>query len=55
MKIKSAFVLGMAFSLILAAVPALAHRVMPKTRNELGSPDAESVIRAIVQDLRVPR
>ncbi len=37
------------------AVQALAHRVMLKTRNELGSSDAESVIRAIVQDLPVPR
>ena len=37
------------------AVQALAHRVMLKTRNELGSVDAESVIRAIVQDLQVPR
>jgi MoxR-like ATPase len=37
------------------AVQALAHRVMLKTRNELGSPDGESVIRAIVQDLQVPR
>src|SRR5438132_740156 len=37
------------------AVQALAHRVMLKTRNELGSADAESVIRAIVQDLQVPR
>ena len=37
------------------AVQALAHRVMLKTRSEPGSPDAESVIRAIVQELRVPR
>ncbi len=37
------------------AVPALAHRVMLKTRNELGSADAESVIRSIVQDVPVPR
>jgi len=29
--------------------------VMLKTRSEPGSPDAESVIRAIVQELRVPR
>jgi MoxR-like ATPase len=37
------------------AVHALAHRVMLRTRNELGGTDAETVIRTIVQDVPVPR
>jgi MoxR-like ATPase len=37
------------------AVPALAHRVMLKARTEPGGGDAESAVRAIVQDVRVPR
>jgi MoxR-like ATPase len=36
-------------------VPALAHRVMLKTRTDPGSTDAEAVIRAIAQDVPVPR
>jgi MoxR-like ATPase len=36
-------------------VPALAHRVMLKTRAEPGAADAESVIRTLAQDLPVPR
>ncbi len=36
------------------AVPALAHRVMPKASTET-SMDAEAMIRAIVQDVPVPR
>jgi len=36
-------------------VPALAHRVMLKTRAEPGAADAESVIRTLAQDVPVPR
>jgi MoxR-like ATPase len=36
-------------------VPALAHRVMLKTRAEPGATDAESVIRTLAQDVPVPR
>jgi len=36
-------------------VPALAHRVMPKSRGEPGSADAESIIRTLAQDVPVPR
>jgi len=36
-------------------VPALAHRVMLKTRAEPGAADAESVVRTLAQDVPVPR
>jgi len=36
------------------AVPALAHRVIPRT-SDGGAPEAESIVRAIVQDVPVPR
>ena len=36
------------------AVPALAHRVIPRAL-DTGALDAESVVRAIVQDVPVPR
>ncbi|HTY79240.1 MAG TPA: MoxR family ATPase [Candidatus Bathyarchaeia archaeon] len=37
------------------AVPALAHRVMLKGRSGQGGLDAETVLRAVVQDVPVPR
>jgi MoxR-like ATPase len=36
------------------AIPALAHRVIPRA-SEVGAVDGESIVRAIVQDVPVPR
>jgi len=36
------------------AIPALAHRVIPRAA-EVGAVDGESIVRAIVQDVPVPR